>query len=87
MPNVATSHTRATAESIFSLLSVRPPLSSTPIERRLRQLNGVRKVVIDSATQTIQVKYDPSNLTPDQLKQCLSFDYVAIDGKPEIFEH
>ena len=59
---------KATGSVIFSLFGC---ASSSGLESRLKKLNGVRDVIVNYVTHTVLIKYDPTLLTVEQIRELL----------------
>ncbi len=56
------------AEAVFSLFNLGCSGCPAVIERRLRKVNGVKKVVVNYVTDTVLVNYDPSQVSTENIR-------------------
>jgi len=68
------------AKAIFSLFNLGCSGCSGIIERKLKKLSGIKKVAVNYVTDTVLVNYDPTELSPDDIRSFmikLSYDTTA----------
>lgn len=59
-------------EVSFSVPSISCSACSSKIQEGVKDLKGVSNVLIDLKSQQVKVEYNPSELSPDEIKEHIS---------------
>lgn len=68
MTTTVTQNKRPTAQAILSIFNLGCSSCSSIIERKLKKVAGITNVTVNYVTDTVLVKYDPSQLTVDEIR-------------------
>ena len=76
------------SETIVIQTSAQCGTCKTAIEKALKNTPGVKKATLDLDTKKVTVKYNPSKITPDQIRKALTavgYDADQLPAKPAAY--
>lgn len=75
-------------ETIVIQTSAQCGTCKTIIEKALKNTTGVKKATLDLDTKKVTVKYNPSKITPDQIRKAITaagYDADQLPAKPAAY--
>ena len=76
------------SETIVIQTSAQCGTCKTIIEKALKNTTGVKKATLDLDTKKVTVKYNPSKITPDQIRKAITaagYDADQLPAKPAAY--